>query len=54
MFDEGIVFFDTLGFGWVVDWDLMQQMYLETISGVTPAECFQPGDADDPPGYNPG
>ena len=52
MHKEGIVFFDTLGFGWVVEWDLIQQMYLDYWSGVSPTEYDLLCSVDDPPNFN--
>ena len=54
MFDEGIVYFDTLGFGWVVEWDLIRRIYSDYWNGVAPNEGFQSGDTDDPFEYNSG
>ena len=52
MFKEGIVFFDTLGFGWVVEWDFVQQIYLAYRRGETPSEHMLLSDLDDPPTFN--
>jgi|GEM_PF-5403263 len=54
MFKEGIIFFDTLGFGWVVEWGLIQQIYLEYWSCAAPTEGTRLSDLDEPPYFTPG
>ena len=48
MATEGIIFFDTLGFGWVVDLEMIQRLYMDYWSGVTPGERVLIGDLTDP------
>lgn len=53
MTKEGIIFFDSLGFGWVVEWDMIQQLYLDYWSNMTSAEHVLLSRYEDPLNFNP-
>jgi hypothetical protein len=53
MTTEGIIFFDTLGFGWVVDLEMIQRLYKDYWNGETPSERVLISDLTDPLNFNP-